>query len=165
MAPEQAQGQETGPAADLYATGVIAYELVTGTLPYSGTDPMSILWGHVHEPLPAVLSRKPDVDPRLADWVERLLEKDPSRRPPGARQALDELKAIKAHVLEPARTVAAPDRRSVVRSFMSPMNLAVPLAVAIAALLLDALWLFAVAAAAYAALVVIAFATARGREH
>jgi serine/threonine protein kinase len=161
MAPEQAKGEETGPTADLYSAGIIAYELVTGTVPYSGADPVSILWGHVHEPLPALSLRKPDVDSRLARWVERLLEKDPSRRPAGARAALDELRAIKDEVLERPRPIRPP--RRIVGPLLSPLNVAVALVVTLAAGVFDAVWLFAVAAAAYAALVGIAYVSAPTR--
>jgi serine/threonine protein kinase len=161
MAPEQAKGEETGPAADLYSAGIIAYELVTGTVPYSGADPVSILWRHVHEPLPALSLRKPDVDSRLARWIERLLEKDPSRRPAGARAALDELRAIKDEVLERPRPVRPPKR--IIGSMLSPLNVAVALAVAVAAAVVGALWLFAVAGAAYVALVSIAYLSAPAR--
>jgi serine/threonine protein kinase len=160
MAPEQASGKETGSAADLYSAGIIAYELVTGTVPYSGADPVSILWRHVHEPLPALSLRKPDVDSRLARWIERLLEKDPSRRP-AAREALDELRAIRDEVLERPRPVLPP--RRIVGSLLSPLNVAVAVVVAVAAALLDAAWLFPIAAAAYAALVAITYVSAPGR--
>jgi len=160
MAPEQASGKETGSAADLYSAGIIAYELVTGTVPYSGADPVSILWRHVHEPLPALSLRKPDVDSRLARWIERLLEKDPSRRP-AAREALDELRAIRDEVLERPRPVLPP--RRIVGSLLSPLNLAVAIVVAVAAALLDAAWLFPIAAAAYAALVAITYVSAPAR--
>jgi len=161
MAPEQAKGEETGPAADLYSVGIIAYELVTGTIPYSGGDPVSILWRHVHEPLPSLALRNPDVDSRLARWIERLLEKDPSRRPAGAREALDELRAIRDEVLERPRPVRPP--RRIVTALASPLNLAVLLAVALAAVVLHAIWLFTVAGAAYAALVGIAYVSAPSR--
>jgi serine/threonine protein kinase len=160
MAPEQASGKETGSAADLYSAGIIAYELVTGTVPYSGADPVSILWRHVHEPLPALSLRKPDVDSRLARWIERLLEKDPSRRP-AAREALDELRAIRDEVLERPRPVLPP--RRIVGSLLSPLNVAVAVAVAVAAALLDTAWLFPIAAAAYAALVAITYVSAPAR--
>ena len=160
MAPEQASGKETGSAADLYSAGIIAYELVTGTVPYSGADPVSILWRHVHEPLPALSLRKPDVDSRLARWIERLLEKDPSRRP-AAREALDELRAIRDEVLERPRPVLPP--RRIVGSLLSPFNVAVAVVVAVAAALLDAAWLFPIAAAAYAALVAITYVSAPAR--
>jgi serine/threonine protein kinase len=160
MAPEQASGKETGSAADLYSAGIIAYELVTGTVPYSGADPVSILWRQVHEPLPALSLRKPDVDSRLARWIERLLEKDPSRRP-AAREALDELRAIRDEVLERPRPVLPP--RRIVGSLLSPFNVAVAVVVAVAAALLDAAWLFPIAAAAYAALVAITYVSAPAR--
>jgi serine/threonine protein kinase len=160
MAPEQASGKETGSAADLYSAGIIAYELVTGTVPYSGADPVSILWRHVHEPLPALSLRKPDVDSRLARWIERLLEKNPSRRP-AAREALDELRAIRDEVLERPRPVLPP--RRIVGSLLSPLNVAVAVVVAVAAGLLDATWLFPIAAAAYAALVAITYVSAPAR--
>ena len=160
MAPEQASGKETGSAADLYSAGIIAYELVTGTVPYSGADPVSILWRHVHEPLPALSLRKPDVDSRLARWIERLLEKDPSRRP-AAREALDELRAIRAEVLERPRPVGPP--RRIVGSLLSPLAVAVAVAVAVAAALLDAPWLFTVAAGAYAALIAITYLSTPAR--
>jgi serine/threonine protein kinase len=161
MAPEQARGEETGPAADLYSAGIIAYELVTGTVPYSGADPMSILWRHVHEPLPPLSLRRPDVDSRLARWIERLLEKAPSRRPDGAREALDELRAIRDEVLERPRPVRPP--RRLVGPLLSPLNVAVALVVALAAAVLGAVWLFAAAGAAYAALVGIAYVSASSR--
>jgi serine/threonine protein kinase len=160
MAPEQASGKETGSAADLYSAGIIAYELVTETVPYSGADPVSILWRHVHEPLPALSLRKPDVDARLARWIERLLEKDPSRRP-AAREALDELRAIRDEVLERPRPVLPP--RRIVGSLLSPLNVAVAVVVAVAAALLDAAWLFPIAAAAYAALVAITYVSSPAR--
>ena len=160
MAPEQAKGEATGPAADLYSAGIIAYELVTGTVPYSGADPVSILWRHVHEPLPALSLRKPDVDSRLASWIEHLLEKDPSRRP-GAREALDELRAIRAEVLERPRPVGPP--RRIVGPLLSPLAVAVAVAVAVAAALLDAPWLFTVAAGAYAALIAITYLSTPAR--
>lgn len=160
MAPEQASGKETGSAADLYSAGIIAYELVTGTVPYSGADPVSILWRHVHEPLPALSLRKPDVDSRLARWIERLLEKDPSRRP-AAREALDELRAIRAEVLERPRPVGPP--RRIVGPLLSPLAVAVAVAVAVAAALLDAPWLFTVAAGAYAALIAITYLSTPAR--
>ena len=157
MAPEQARGEETGPPADLYATGIIAYELVTGTVPWSGTDPMAILYAHVHEPLPPVVSRNPDVDPGLARWIERLLEKDPSRRPAGAAEALTELRAIKEQVVEHPPGPIRPRRRTkVIAALTHPLN-AVVAPVVIAGILADAAWLFGIAIVAYASLAVIAY--------
>jgi serine/threonine protein kinase len=152
MAPEQAKGEATGPAADLYSAGIIAYELVSGDVPYSGAEPMAILWSQVHEPLPALH----DVDERLAAWIERLLEKAPRRRP-SACKALDELRAMRDEVLEEPRLARPPGR--LVGSLRNRLNLGVALAVAVAAAVFDAAWLFAVAGVTYAALVAIAVET------
>src|SRR4051812_1942212 len=83
MAPEQAKADGViGPRTDVYALGVIAYELVSGTPPFSG-EPARLLYQHVHErPRPLA-----GVDPRLAAWVARLLEKDPALRPVSALDA------------------------------------------------------------------------------
>jgi serine/threonine protein kinase len=149
MAPEQAKGEKTAPAADLYSAGIIAYELVSGHVPYSGVDPMAILWRQVHEPPPALH----DVDERLARWIERLLEKAPARRP-SASQALDDLRAMRDEVIERPLPARRPSR--LIESLRNPLNLAVGLAVVVAAAVFDAAWLFAVAGVTYAALVAIA---------
>jgi len=88
MAPEQAMGQGIGPWTDLYAVGVIAFELLAGTPPFetSGT-PMSILLRHVNEPPMTLSSLKPSVDARLSEWIEQLLEKEPEERQRSASTA------------------------------------------------------------------------------
>jgi serine/threonine protein kinase len=165
MAPEQARGEETGPAADLYATGIIAYELVTGTVPWSGPDALAIMYAHVHEPLPCVVSRDPDADARLARWIEDLLAKDPARRPSGAAEALEGLKAIKGDVVDRPPEAARRRQGRVAAALAHPLN-AVVAPIVIAGVLVDAPWLFAVAAAAYAALAAITYVSAprHGRQ-
>jgi serine/threonine protein kinase len=158
MAPEQASGDEIGPAADLYSAGIIAYELVTATVPYSGDTAMSIMLSHINKRVPPISVRKPGVDSRLAAWIERLLEKDPARRSAGAREALDNLRAIREDVLERPRPVRPP--RRIVGALVDPLNVAVALTVAAAAAVLGAVWLLAVASAAYSALVAISYLSA-----
>src|SRR2546430_9845898 len=79
----------------LYATGVIAYELLCAQVPSHDTDtPMAILLRQVNDPIPSPLSVKPDLDPRLADWLEKLLEKAPEDRIRSAQDAWDQLEEI-----------------------------------------------------------------------
>ncbi|HET7743142.1 MAG TPA: serine/threonine-protein kinase [Gaiellaceae bacterium] len=102
MAPEQALGKDVGPKADLYSVGVIAYELLAGRVPFDQAEPpMAIMLRHLNDPVPPLLSERPDLDPRLTRFVERLLAKEPSRRPSGAANAWEELEEIGIAVLGP----------------------------------------------------------------
>ncbi len=95
MAPEQAMGQGVGPGTDLYSVGVIAYEMLTGTVPFDQAEvPMAIMLRHLNDEIPPLRSVKPDLDPQLAAWVERLLAKEPTNRPRGAAEAWEELEEI-----------------------------------------------------------------------
>jgi hypothetical protein len=88
MAPEQAMGQEVGPWTDLYAVGIIAFELLAGRPPFdsSGT-PMAVLLRHVNEEPLALSTLRPSVDPRLSDWLAGLLATDPAERVQSAATA------------------------------------------------------------------------------
>ena len=91
MAPEQARGERVGPATDLYAVGVIAFELFTGKLPFTGATPIEIVLQHMDKPAPAPSSIAPRVPPAIDAFVLSLLAKRPADRPPSAelvRQAL-----------------------------------------------------------------------------
>ena len=95
MAPEQAMAKEIGPHTDLYSTGVMAYELLTGRVPFTNTDtPWAILHAHIYEPPTPLRAVVPDIDPHLAEWVEALLAKEPSDRPSDAREASHALEDI-----------------------------------------------------------------------
>jgi tRNA A-37 threonylcarbamoyl transferase component Bud32 len=98
MAPEQALSQKVGPYTDLYALGVIAYEMLSGGPPFTGGDsPMSLMYKHVSEPP----RRLENVDPRLADWVAALLAKAPEGRPASAAAAWSDLEELVVDSLGP----------------------------------------------------------------
>ena len=102
MAPEQAMGQEVGPWTDLYSVGVMAWEQVVGHTPFHDTDaPMAILMRHVNEPIPPVVDVKPDADPQMSEWIERLLVKDAEQRTRSPTAAWEELEEIVISELGP----------------------------------------------------------------
>ncbi len=84
MAPEQASGGEIGPAADLYALGVVLFEALSGTLPFDGDTPLQIALQHRNTPLPPLAARAPAAPPALIAAIERALAKDPRARYPSA---------------------------------------------------------------------------------
>ena len=61
MSPEQSFGREINAQSDVYALGVMLYELTTGTLPFNGNSPMSIVFKHVNEQPPSLRSINPDL--------------------------------------------------------------------------------------------------------
>ena len=99
MAPEQAAADPSvDHRADLYSTGVVAYELLTGHAPFEGGSPQSILTRQITEaPLP-VTHWKPSVPAPIASWVMRSLEKRPADRWQSAEDMLEALKAAGAEV-------------------------------------------------------------------
>src|SRR3954451_15129009 len=102
MAPEQAMAQDIGPPTDLYSVGCMAFEMLTGRVPFHDTEaPMAILLRHVNEPIPPVASVRPDIDPAISAWVERLLVKDPAQRTQSAIEAWDDLEELILGLLGP----------------------------------------------------------------
>ena len=105
MAPEQAMGGEIGPWTDLYAVGVIAFELLAGRPPFDTSGaPMAILLRHVNEPPLELATVDPSADPRLSDWIARLLVKDPEDRVAERRRGMARARGDRAR---PARTALA----------------------------------------------------------
>ena len=85
MAPEQAIGSEVGPSVDIYALGVLMYEILTGDLPFDAETTAQVLRKHIMEqPQPMGELVDDDVPDALIEVVMRCLAKDPDDRPPSA---------------------------------------------------------------------------------
>ena len=94
MAPEQALGKATSPATDVYALGVILYEMACGAVPFQGESPIAVLTRHATE-LPEPLSKRvTGLPPRFQKLVQRCLEKEPSARFPNMLDLVEELDAV-----------------------------------------------------------------------
>ncbi len=79
-APEQAAGNETGPATDLYALGCILFRMLAGRMPFEGEDRLATGLRRAHEPAPPLAGPVPDAPPEAVRLVDRLLDRDPGRR-------------------------------------------------------------------------------------
>jgi beta-lactam-binding protein with PASTA domain/predicted Ser/Thr protein kinase len=80
LSPEQAQGHSVDARSDLYSTGCLLFELVTGRPPFQGDSPVAIAYQHVGEPPPRPSSYSPEVDPALDAVVLHALAKDREAR-------------------------------------------------------------------------------------
>ncbi|MBW2463928.1 MAG: protein kinase [Deltaproteobacteria bacterium] len=94
MAPERVSTIDAGLEADLYALGVILFEMVTGRLPFDANDIPSFFIAHMQEIPPRPSQIVASCPRRLEELILQLLEKDPERRPVDAHQVIKELAAI-----------------------------------------------------------------------
>ena len=96
MAPEQATGDKVDERSDLYSLGAMLYEFVTGSKPFSGSNPMSIINQHINTaPVPPSW-HNPSCPQRLEDLILELLEKDRDNRPSSAGSVISALLTMAA---------------------------------------------------------------------
>jgi serine/threonine-protein kinase len=91
MSPEQCKGAPVTGAADQYALGMVAYELITGTVPFDSETVMSVMWAHVNEPPPPIAESRADCPQALIEIVDRMLAKEPGDRWPSMSDLLSAL--------------------------------------------------------------------------
>ncbi|NOT06594.1 MAG: SUMF1/EgtB/PvdO family nonheme iron enzyme [Gemmatimonadales bacterium] len=80
MSPEQVTGEPTDHMADLYALGIVAYEMLAGVPPFSGPTPTVVLMKRVSEPPPSLRKLRPDVPEELGEIVDTMLAQDRNAR-------------------------------------------------------------------------------------
>jgi serine/threonine-protein kinase len=85
MAPEYIRSGDTGPSVDLYAFGILAYQMLVGQLPFNDPDDTQILRAHVQKAPPNPRSLAPHLDEELCEWILRALAKKPADRFPTLR--------------------------------------------------------------------------------
>src|SRR6476660_1905425 len=95
MSPEQALGEPVDGRSDVYALGVVLYEMLTGSCPFPGRSATEVIAKHISAPIPKVSDSVPETPVALARIVERMLAKDPAGRPTAA-ELVKELTAASA---------------------------------------------------------------------
>jgi tetratricopeptide (TPR) repeat protein len=96
MAPEQLVGQPPDARSDVYGTGVLLFELLTGRRPFTATDLVALAVTVATGPMPRVSSLRPDVPPAVADVVARAMARAPDNRFATAVELRDALMAVRA---------------------------------------------------------------------
>lgn len=91
MAPEQLGGHAATPTSDVYALGLVMYEMVTGQQPFSGVTPLSAIYKRLQAAPPAPRILVPGLDPSLESIILRCLQKEPALRFQSAREVVQEL--------------------------------------------------------------------------
>ena len=170
LAPEIVRGEAPTPAADVYALGIVMYQMLRGEAPFSGSDPFAIALAHTSQPVPS-LRDVPGIPRQLSTLLEKMLAKDPRERTDDAQTIAEQFASWRATppaadpLFAPTVTIvrpAAAPRSKRARSFslprfrlphlrLAPVRLAPLLPVALSALLL-------------AALLAIVFAATRPRD-
>lgn len=100
LSPEQARGREIDFRADLYAMGIILYEMMTGLVPFTGDTALAILSGHVYQepPDPATVSDA-KISPNMRDIILRAIQKNPDDRFQSAMEFLEALEQREAQLM------------------------------------------------------------------
>lgn len=80
MSPEQARGNALDFRSDIYSTGVVLYEVFTGTLPFEGDTPLAVVLKHIQENPPSPQTRNPRIDPKMSQIILKCMQKDPKDR-------------------------------------------------------------------------------------
>lgn len=102
MSPEQAKGEPLDGRSDLFSLGCVLYEMATGVSPFRADSTLATLRRLIDDPPPAMASHDPELPPWFVGIVERLLEKEPSRRFGSAKEVSELLEGCLAHVQQPA---------------------------------------------------------------
>ena len=106
MSPEQCAARRIGPQSDQYSLGVVAFQMLTGTVPFSADTLPGIMHHHFYTPVPDMRVARPEIPPELLDVIDRLLAKKSEERY-GSTQALADAVA--------AIPLGEPDRRDAER--------------------------------------------------
>jgi hypothetical protein len=106
MAPEQVMGHDVDKRADIYAMGVLCFEMLTGRLPFIGSNRMEVAYSTVNAPIPSAVKLNAALPDELDQLLAKVLAKDPAARPQSVKDLLAQMAGLPQR-RPPARAVAA----------------------------------------------------------
>ena len=98
LSPEQVQRGIADSRSDVYATGIVAYEMLIGDKPFTADSPIQIAYMHVNEEVPRLRSKRKEIPQELDELIARATAKNPDDRPRTASEFLDELAQIQVNL-------------------------------------------------------------------
>jgi len=116
LSPELVTRGVADTRSDIYAVGIMMYEMLTGEQPFKGEQPMQIAYQHANDTVPVPSAKNPKVPAELDELVQWATEKDPEQRPRDARAMLDQLHETESQL----RTALPPGSTSSHRTLLMP---------------------------------------------
>ncbi len=96
LAPEMIQNNQATAQGDLYSVGIMAWEMLTGEVPFSSDNPVTLVFKHVHEDVPSLLTRCSGINADVAAFISLLVQREVDARPADASVALAQLQKLRS---------------------------------------------------------------------